>query len=178
MHIQTDKPFYKPNEVVFVEAFLIDSMTKKPLFMSKTYPNLLTDVFSERNVYAQAWILDSFKNEVHAYETLKLYNGTFVFSNWKIPADFSGGEYEIKVEVQYGNVPPSFRKIRIGAYSQPEMFVTLDFDKNAYSVGDKVLGKVKVRKPDGTSLPVGSSVAFDVQGYTQKFVSLDRQGEA
>ena len=32
IHISTDKPFYKPNEVVFIETFLIDSITKAPLF--------------------------------------------------------------------------------------------------------------------------------------------------
>ena len=34
IHISTDKPFYKPNEVVFIEAYVIDSVTKVPLFAS------------------------------------------------------------------------------------------------------------------------------------------------
>lgn len=32
IHISTDKPFYQPNDVVFIEAFLIDSISKKPIF--------------------------------------------------------------------------------------------------------------------------------------------------
>jgi len=42
------------------------------------------------------------------------------------------------------------------------MFVTVDFDKNAYSPGDQVSAKIKVRKPDGGRLPPGSSIAFSV----------------
>ena len=48
----------------------------------------------------------------------------------------------------------------MGVYDTPEMFVTLDFDKNAYLPGDAVSGKVKVKAPDGRSLPPGSSIAF------------------
>lgn len=32
IHINTDKPFYQPNEVLIIEAFLIDSISKKPIF--------------------------------------------------------------------------------------------------------------------------------------------------
>ena len=42
------------------------------------------------------------------------------------------------------------------------MFVTVDFDKNNYSAGDKVTAKVKVRKPDGQRLPPGTSIAFSM----------------
>ena len=48
-HVTTDKPFYKPNETVFVEVFIIDALTKKPMLNSKTY-----------DIYAQATILNSF----------------------------------------------------------------------------------------------------------------------
>ena len=32
-HILTDKPFYKPKEVVFIEAWVVDSLNKTPKFM-------------------------------------------------------------------------------------------------------------------------------------------------
>jgi hypothetical protein len=44
--------------------------------------------------------------------------------------------------------------------------VTFDFEKNAYSPGDEVKAKIKVRKPDGNRLPSGSSVAFSVGGLS------------
>ena len=72
----------------------------------------------------------------------------------------------------------SLRKFRIGSISQPKLFVTLDFDKNAYVAGDAVTGKVKVRNPDGEKLPIGSSIGFDVETTKQSNITLDSQGEA
>ena len=54
IHISMDKPFYKPNEIVFIEAFMIDSLTKKPLH-SQDYGK-----FKSLNLYCDAVILDSF----------------------------------------------------------------------------------------------------------------------
>jgi len=30
LHIQTDKPVYKPSDVIFIQAYLIDPLSKKP----------------------------------------------------------------------------------------------------------------------------------------------------
>lgn len=32
-HITTDKPFYKPNDVVFIETWVVDSLNKTPRFI-------------------------------------------------------------------------------------------------------------------------------------------------
>jgi len=98
---------------------------------------------------------------------------------YKVPKDAKGGEYRIKVDS--GNFATTFRKFRINQYSQPELLVTVDFDKNNYSSGDQVKAKVKVRKPDGERLPPGSSIAFSVkapsssglQSIDQNFLNLD-----
>mgnify|MGYP001348371694 CR=1 FL=1 len=34
-HISTDKPFYKPNENVFIETWVVDAMNKTPRFQEK-----------------------------------------------------------------------------------------------------------------------------------------------
>jgi hypothetical protein len=52
-HVSTDKPFYKPNEVVFVEVFIIDALTKQPMLNNLSY-----------DIYAQVTILNSFKQQV------------------------------------------------------------------------------------------------------------------
>ena len=55
----------------------------------------------------------------------------------------------------------------------------MDFDKNAYSPGDTVEAKIKVRKPDGTKLQPGSSLALEVSGMDvkQSNVLIGAQGE-
>jgi hypothetical protein len=32
IHVSTDKPFYRPGEIVFIESFFIDAISKKPIF--------------------------------------------------------------------------------------------------------------------------------------------------
>jgi hypothetical protein len=44
--------------------------------------------------------------------------------------------------------------------------VTVDFDKQNYSLGDKVTAKAKVRRPDGEALQPGSSIAYEVPMIT------------
>jgi hypothetical protein len=40
--------------------------------------------------------------------------------------------------------------------------VTVDFEKQNYSLGEKVVAKVKVRRPDGEALSPGSSIKYEV----------------
>ena len=76
-------------------------------------------------------------------------------------------------------IPTAFRKIRIGSFEQPDLFVTCDFSEETYVPGDHVTAKIKVKRPDGKRLPVGSSIAFDVAGtpVSQKNILLNIQGE-
>lgn len=89
IHVSTDKPFYRQNEVVYIEAFLVDSISKKPLFSSQftRYPQLRYEPYSYLDVKGKVEIQDSFGNKVHEQTNVKLYNGTFVFSKWKIPKE-------------------------------------------------------------------------------------------
>jgi hypothetical protein len=42
-HISTDKPFYKANEIVFIEVFLADSLNKTPKFMPAVKQPIIED---------------------------------------------------------------------------------------------------------------------------------------
>lgn len=43
-------------------------------------------------------------------------------------------------------------------YREPELKVTVDFDQDKYSPGEDVSAKIKLRNPDGSKLPVSSTV--------------------
>jgi hypothetical protein len=43
MHISTDKMIYKPLDVMFVEVFLVDSLTKKPYILDSELPKILEE---------------------------------------------------------------------------------------------------------------------------------------
>jgi len=164
-HISTDKPYYKPGEVVFIEVFVVDSITKVP----KNTSSLATSK-----------ILDSFGKEVFTSPSRSLINGTIAFTDFRVPNNTNGGEYQVQVSFEsYSSaIPISFRKIRIGTLISPNLFVTVDFDKNAYLPGETAEAKIKVRKPDGMRLPAGSSIAIEVSGgERQDNIVLSSQGE-
>ena len=69
-------------------------------------------------------------------------------------------------------MPDSFRKIRIGHFQNPTLFVTVDFDKNGYSYGDNVVAKIKVRRSDGEILLTGTSVAYKVSSDSSQDKSM------
>jgi len=51
--------------------------------------------------------------------------------------------------VKSGDFADVYRKFRINTYTQPDLFVTVDFEKKNYQEGESVSAKVKVRRPDG-----------------------------
>jgi hypothetical protein len=64
--------------------------------------------------------------------------------------------------------------------------VTVDFEKQNYSLGEKVTAKVKVRRPDGEAISPGSSIAYEVamttvagsnENFSEKMLELNGQGE-
>ena len=123
--------------------------------------------------------MDTFDNRVFTSPARLLQNGTIVFNDWKIPSDQKGGEYQVKVEFLDSIIPTAFRKIRVGSYEQPDLFVTCDFSEETYVPGDEVTAKIKVKRPDGKRLSVGSSLAYNVAGtgISKKNIYLNIQGE-
>jgi len=118
-------------------------------------------------------ILDSNdKDIVNNSRYVKGKDGTLVFT-YKIPKGTAGGTYTIVISSR-GDFPEVKRKFRINTYSQPDMFVTVDFDKKNYVPGDSIAAKVKVRKPDGEKLPVGSSVSTAMYIKTKRGVKSQR----
>ena len=76
-----------------------------------------------------------------------------------VPEGMKGGEYIAKVdEGPNRKVPMACRKFYINEYRELELKVTVDFNQDKYTSGEKVEVKIKVRKPNGKKLPLHSSV--------------------
>jgi len=60
--------------------------------------------------------LDSFGVTVFTCGSRVVYNGTIVFDDFRVPFDFFGGEYQVKVSIYSNDIPTSFRKFRVGVY--------------------------------------------------------------
>ena len=77
---------------------------------------------------------------------MQLSAGTFSYA-LKLPESPVGGEYLIRVESPL--FPPTVRKVRIRSYQERAVFVTVDYGKESYAPGDRVIAKVKVRWAGG-----------------------------
>lgn len=88
-------------------------------------------------------------------------NGTAVMT-FMVPGGMKGGEYIAKVDDLNGKVPIASRKFYINEFRELQLKVTLDFNQDKYTSGEKAEVKIKVRKPDGTKLPPRSTVSLHV----------------
>lgn len=196
-HIALDKPVYKPNDVMFIEVFAVDALNKLPA----------TEVELSRRLWdgrqrAWAWtkyytptnatisIRDANSHEIFSSAQVTGANGTFAFT-FKIPESQPGGEYFIRTQYTSGSGRflhdfTSERKFRIESYAQPEQHVTVDFERNFYSPGEKVSAKVKVKTQGGEPILPGSTITFRVEFpdskeqpvVQQSGIALSQEGEA
>ena len=122
-------------------------------------------------ILGMATVRDYQSNLLYKSTPQWLSNGTFSFAI-KVPYKLNGGEYFVNMEPPSGM--PSFkfdarfyrnatRKIRIFDTEQPQLFVTVDYDKTSYVPGDELTAKMKVKRPDNQPLLTGSSIAIKYQ---------------
>jgi len=84
-HITTDKPVYYPGEVVFVETYLVDALTKQPKIDNISFePKISIHEYKTGKEVANSKTVGSDKVKA----------GTVTF-NYLIPDDLTGGEYYI-----------------------------------------------------------------------------------
>lgn len=78
-HINTDKPIYHPNEVVFIEVFIMNIFNKTPVIgnTSNSLYNLYLQIYAPNNTIVYQTINSS-------------YNSTGSFT-YKLPANSVGG---------------------------------------------------------------------------------------
>lgn len=103
MHIATDKPVYKPNDVMFIEVFAVDRYSKIPMtevpIKKRIWDSIEMDSHWEtkyENTNETMSILDGNSNQIYSSESNRGANGTIVFT-YKIPGDQEGGQYYISV---------------------------------------------------------------------------------
>jgi uncharacterized protein YfaS (alpha-2-macroglobulin family) len=131
---------------MFVESYLVDPKTKKPYIQK----NLGFD-------HTHLKIYDGKDAIVHTGTATTFENGTAVMT-YLVPEDMKGGDYRAEVDVDNNSVPVASRKFYINEFRELELKVTVDFNQDKYTFGEKVEAKIKVKKPDGTALPVCSTV--------------------
>ena len=94
-----DKVIYRPNDVMFIQAYIVDVFNKTPIGLNKTEQYFY-------NYYFNLEVYDPTENKIYSSNT-QVKNSTVSFT-YKIPNDAAGGEYLIKL---YNYNTPCVKKL-------------------------------------------------------------------
>jgi alpha-2-macroglobulin-like protein len=132
IYLQFDKPFYKPGEDIWFNAFVLNSNTHKPSELSEVLYVDLSDP----------------KGNVVSHLELVINDGT-VKGDFRINPDDMGGLYHVQAYTtwmkNFGAAPTFKKEIQVQKVITPRLLLKLEFEKEAYGKGDSVIAKLNVR---------------------------------
>jgi len=134
-YIFTDRPLYKPGDLVHVKIFARDYLGAR---RSRALPA----------GQARLLMLDSAGRQLLG-ETLTLDPDTGAEADLPLPTLALPGGYELRLSYQGHDYTGMFRVAR---YSKPQFRVDIGFDRPDYHPGDTVQGAVRLHYPDGRAV--------------------------
>ena len=168
IYLQTDKPFYKPGEDIWLRAFVVDGLTHKPTGVSNI-------------VYVE--LIDP-KGGVEKQLILPVANGEAV-GDFNLDASAPGGLYKVRAYSKwmknFGEETFFEKEIQVQKVLTPRLLLKVDFARKAYGPSDKVVADFEVKDLHNTPL-VNQPLTFYVQlagrEYRQGTLTTDREGKA
>ncbi|MCE7994751.1 MAG: TonB-dependent receptor plug domain-containing protein [Roseivirga sp.] len=168
VYLQTDKPFYKPGETIWFNAFVLNSTDHKPTATS--------DV-----LYVE--LIDP-KGNVAAKADLVIREGT-AHAEFQLDENDPGGLYQIRAYTQWMknfDEQAFFKKtITVQRVITPRLLLNLDFEKEAYGPGDEVTAKLKVENLKNETMDASRTaytVSIDGSQILSSVVKTDSKGVA
>ncbi|MBI3892964.1 MAG: A-macroglobulin complement component, partial [Candidatus Wallbacteria bacterium] len=139
-HLATDRPTYRPGEIVYGRAAVLQAFTRAPL------PDSCEATFEVRSP----------RGDVVATGNTAVENGVAAFS-WTVPAGQAGGEHKLVAKFPDRGFPDSETTFLIRAYRVPRLKTDLQFVRKAYGPGDEVSATLSVKRAEG-GIPAGAQV--------------------
>ena len=161
IHIQTDKPLYKPGETVWVRVW--DVTTRA---LSGKHPNVGMHVELINPRGAQI-----------AKKKVRENSGSGQV-DFALDGGIVGGEYKLKVKTFDGEAEE--RPLIISTYEPPKLKLKLEFVRKAYGPGDEVSATIAVKRNTGEPLRnrgLTATVMLDGQALPQVQLRTDEEGE-
>ena len=163
-HLATDKPLYRPGEMLYARAALLDAITRAP---AKRTGNLGFEVRSPRG-------------EVVVSRPAPVAHGIGAFS-WALPDDVVGGEYVLFARCPAESFPPAELSFAVRPLRVPLLNLELELARKAYRSGDEVVAALSVALPSG-EIPAAAAAtvvaAVDGIEVHRSEILLDAQGAA
>ncbi len=142
IYLQFDKPFYKPGEDIWFNAYLLNSTTLKP--------SQISDVFYVELIDPRGSVVSKLDLSASAGSG----RGDFKLSTFA-----AGGIYTVRAYTQwmknFGEESFYKRKLQIQAVIEPRLLMKVDFEKRAYGPGDTVVFRLDASDLDHAKIDKG-----------------------
>ena len=158
MHIQLDRPLYRPGEVVWIKTWAVRSAGFEPA----PYPFVGYQLLDPRGLVAQS---------KQVQQQMGSATNDFV-----LPDDAAGGKWTVRATLPSGEIDE--RPFIVASYSAPRIDKELEFVREAYGPGDTVEALVELRA--GTGAPLADHrvrVLLQVDGETVSEATLRTDAE-
>ena len=161
IHIQTDKPLYKPGETIWVRVW---DVTTRALSGKHASSGMHVELVSPRGAQVA-------KKRVHE-------NAGAGQIDFVLDGGIVGGEYKLKVKTFDG--VQEERPLIVSTYDPPKLKLKLEFVRKAYGPGDEVTATIAVKRNTGEPLRnhgLTATVMLDGQALPQVQLRTDEEGD-
>jgi len=162
LHVQTDKPLYKPGETIWFKVWDL-----KARDLRGDHPNagFTVDLVSPKGATVRK-------------KRLRANAGTGA-NDFRLPDGVQGGEYSLRVTSFDGQ--KHSRPLIVSAYEPPRIKKKLEFARKAYGAGDEVTATISVKRPTGEPLanhPLRAHIRLDGQDLPPVSATTNGEGGA
>lgn len=163
VHLATDKPSYRPGEVLYARAAVLDAETGA----AATPSNL---AFEIRDASGDVLV----SRLSHAAE------GVAPFS-WTLPADLEDGEHLLYARCPTETFPPAELGFSVRAERPPLLCTELELSRTVYAAGDEVMAALWAGPGEGrgaAGAEVSALATLDGEEIAREALTLDGEGRA
>ncbi len=162
VHVLTDKPLYRPGEIVWVRSWHLDSAS----FTAATNGGIRYELVGPRGDVVQEKYVEQKKAGAAT-------------NDFALPSSSPGGAWRVRVTAPDG--ASTERRLVVLGYEAPRLKKSLEFLRKAYVPGDIVAATLKVNGPTGAALAdhaVTALVRIDGEDVAEVAVTTNAAGEA
>jgi uncharacterized membrane protein YgcG len=177
-HLTTDRPMYRPGEMVYLRSLTLERAGMKPVDQDFDLHFRLMRAMGGQEQEVQ--VIDPATNQVaqmvgssklvdNSGAVLKGPDGNPLrgigAGSFLLPAELPGGEYTLIVSESQDRFPAERRKLLVNRYQAPRLYKDVDFTRKSYGPGDIVTASCKVSPVEGgrvlSNLPVTAMATVD-----------------
>lgn len=167
IYTQTDRPFYFPGETIWFKSYITDEMHKITTVSDAMYAELISP-----------------KGVVVKQLKIGIQDG-YAYGSFDTQEDWVGGMYTLKMYTHwmrnYGEEAYFTKKIVIQKVVQPNVLLTLKFEKEGYGKSSEVIANFEAKDVKNNPL-LDKEISFEVAVKGKKIhtakVTTDTQGKA